>query len=186
MAWTIDQAHSTVGFAIKHMGLSTVHGKFLTFDGQIDVDTDDLTNTGGSVEIDAASIDTGQPDRDTHLRGADFFEVEKFPKITFVVKSVSGKGTSFKVVGDLTIRDVTREVELDAEFLGEGTDPYGNRKIGGEITGAISRADFGLKWNVPVQAAGGLLVGDRVKLEIEGQLAQTKAAVAEETAAASR
>jgi polyisoprenoid-binding protein YceI len=186
MSWTIDQAHTNVGFAIKHLGLSTVRGHFASFEGQIDIDPADLTRATGTVEIDVASIDTGQPDRDVHLRSADFFEVEKYPKLSFTVKRVTGGGETWKVVGDLTIRDVTREVELDAEFAGEGVDPYGNRKIGGSLTGSISRGDFGLKWNVPAQAAGGLLVGDRVKLEIEGQLAESKEAVAEEVAAESR
>jgi polyisoprenoid-binding protein YceI len=186
MSWTIDNAHTNVGFAIKHLGLSTVRGRFTRFEGQVEVDPADLTRATGAVEIDAASIDTGQPDRDTHLRSADFFEVEKYPTITFKLKSVSGQGEDLKITGDLTIRDVTREIVLDAEFAGEGTDPYGNRKIGGSLSGTISRGDFGLKWNVPAQAAGGLLVGDKVKLEIEGQLAESKAAVAEAAAAESR
>src|SRR5438270_12040080 len=165
MSWTIDNAHTNVGFAIKHLGLSTVRGRFTRFEGRIDLDTADLTRATGTVEIEAASIDTGQPDRDTHLRSGDFFDVEKYPTITFKLKSVSGQGEDLKITGDLTIRDVTREIVLDAEFAGEGTDPYVNRKIGGSLGGTISRGDFGLKWNVPAQAAGGLLVGDKVKLE---------------------
>ncbi|MFN2463729.1 MAG: YceI family protein [Candidatus Dormibacteria bacterium] len=185
MTWTIDDAHTTVGFAVKHMGLSTVRGKFTRVEGTVDVDPGNLTAATGTIRIDASSIETGQPDRDTHLRSADFFDAETYPHITFSVKRVTAAGENLKVTGDLTIRDVTREVELDGEFAGEGNDPYGNRKIGGSLYGSISRGDFGLKWNVPVQAAGGLLVGDKVKLEIEGQLAESKAAVEQEAQAES-
>jgi polyisoprenoid-binding protein YceI len=182
MTWTIDQAHTTVGFSVRHMGLSTVRGKFTRFDGSIDLDPADLTRAGGNIEIQTASIDTGNADRDTHLRSGDFFDAVQFPTINFAVKRVTGSGDTFQVTGDLTIKGITHEVELKAEFAGEGRDPYGNRKIGGELTGTINRKDWDLTWNVPLEA-GGLLVGDKVKLEIEGQLAESKAAVEAEAAA---
>jgi len=177
MSWTIDPAHTTVGFSAKHLGLSTVRGKFTKFDGELDVDLNDLTTARGHVEIDTASIDTGHEQRDGHLRSPDFFDVEKYPTITFDVKSVA-KGTdddSFRVTGGLTIKDVTKDVTLDYEHAGEGTDPYGNRKAGGSLSGTINRADWGLRWNVPL-GGGGLLVSEKIKLEIDGQIAEAKEA----------
>ncbi|HEV1997263.1 MAG TPA: YceI family protein [Candidatus Dormibacteraeota bacterium] len=182
MTWTIDQAHTNLGFSVRHMGLSTVRGKFTRFSGTIDLDPIDLNRATGEVEIEAASIETGQADRDTHLKSADFFDVDKFPKITFKAKRVSGSGDSLKVTGDLTIKDVTREVEFDYEHAGEGQDPYGNRKVGGALTGSINRGDFGLTWNVALEA-GGLLVSDKIKIEVEGQLAESREAIEREVPA---
>ena len=182
MTWTIDSAHTNVGFSVRHMGLSTVRGKFTRFSGEINLDPSDLTRASGTVEIDAASIDTGQADRDNHLRGADFFDVATYPKITFKATQVTGRRGDFAVTGDLTIKDVTREVTFEAEYAGEGQDPFGNHKVGGAVTGTIDRKDFGLTWNVALEA-GGLLVGDKIKIEVEGQLVEQKAAVAQEAAA---
>ena len=184
MAWVIDSAHTTIGFSVRHMGLSTVRGKFDRFEGQIELDPADLTRARGRVEVEAASINTGNVDRDTHLKSGDFFDAVNHPKIVFEAKSVAGSGETFKVTGALTIRGTTREVELDAEFAGEGRDPYGNRKVGGSLTGTINRKDFGLTWNVPLEA-GGLLVGDKVTIQVEGQLAESKAAVEKESHAES-
>lgn len=176
MAWEIDPAHTTVGFSARHMGLSTVRGRFTEFDGSIEVDPGDITSATGRVEVDLASVETGNRDRDAHLRSADFFDVERFPKMVFVPRSVTPSGDdTFKVVGDLTIKDITREIQLRYEHAGEGVDPYGNRKIGGTLTGTIRRSDWGLTWNVALEA-GGWLVSDKIKLEIDGQLAESKGA----------
>lgn len=186
MAWTIDPAHTTVGFSARHMGLSTVRGRFTDFAGTVDVDPSDLPRTRGKVEIRTASVDTGNEQRDGHLKSGDFFDVEHFPVMTFDVKSIAHKGGSdYEVTGDLTIKDVTREVRLDYEHAGEGKDPWGNRKLGGTLTGSISRADWGLTWNVALEA-GGLLVSDKIKIEVEGQLAESKEAVKEEASAESK
>jgi polyisoprenoid-binding protein YceI len=183
MAWIIDDAHTTVGFSARHMGLSTVRGQFRDFRGSIDLDPKKPSSTTGHIEIDVATIDTGNEERDGHLRSPDFFDVEKFPKLTFDIKSVSPVGDDrYRVTGDLTIKDVTREVTLDYEHAGEGTDPYGNRKLGGTLSGTISRAEWGLSWNVALET-GGWLVSDKVKIEVDGQLAESQEAVDQEVEA---
>ena len=186
MAWTIDPVHTTVGFSARHMGLSRVRGRFTEFSGSIDVDPSDLTRTRGRAEIGTASVDTGNAERDAHLRGPDFFDADRYPTMAFEVKSIRATGGSdYRVIGDLTIRDTTREVELEYEHSGEGTDPWGNRKIGGTLTGEINRKDWGLTWNVALEA-GGLLVSDRIRIEVEGQLAETAAVAAGEPATGDR
>ncbi len=179
MAWIIDPAHTTVGFSARHMGLSTVHGRFTKLEGSIDLEPHDISSARGRIEVDLASIETGNQDRDAHLRSADFFDVERFPKMVFVPTSVTPAGDeTYKAVGDLTIKDITRRVELDYEHAGEGVDPYGNRKIGGTLTGTIKRSDWGLTWNVALET-GGLLVSDKIKIQIDGQLAESKDAAEE-------
>lgn len=180
MAWTIDTAHTTVSFVARHMGLSKVRGRFTKFDGSIEGDPSDLTTARARFEVDLASVDSGNADRDAHLKSADFFDVEKNPTMTFVSKSITGSGDSFKVVGDLTIKGVTKEVELDYEHGGEGVDPYGNRKLGGTLTGTLKRSDWGLTWNVALEA-GGWLVSDNIKIEIDLQVAESKEVVEQET-----
>jgi polyisoprenoid-binding protein YceI len=184
MPWTIDPAHTDVSFSAKHLGVATVRGRFTRLTGEVDFDeAAHPTTARGRVEIDASSIDTGNEQRDTHLRSADFLEVEKYPVIVFQVKSVTPKsGDEYTVVGDLTIKDVTREVVLGYEHGGVVTDPYGNTKVGGSLTGTINRTDWGLKWNVPL-GGGGLLVSDKIKIEVDGELAQSQAAVEQEAAA---
>ena len=183
MAWTIDTAHSTVSFSARHMGLAKVRGQFDTFTGEIDGDPNDITTARGRLEIDLASVDTGNSDRDAHLRSADFFDVEKHPKMTFVSRSVTpaGDGT-YKVVGDLTIKGITKEVELTYEHGGDGIDPYGNRKVGGTLTGTIKRSDWGLTWNVALET-GGWLVSDKIQIEVDLQVAASPEAVEEEARA---
>jgi polyisoprenoid-binding protein YceI len=173
MAWTIDTAHTTVGFNARHMGLAKVRGQFTRFDGSIEGDPATIESAKGRFEVDLASVDTGNPDRDAHLRSADFFDVERFPTMTFVSKSVSRDGDTYKVLGDLTIKGITKEVELGYEHGGEGVDPYGNRKIGGSLTGTIKRSDWGLTWNVALET-GGWLVSDKISLEIDLQVAESK------------
>jgi polyisoprenoid-binding protein YceI len=179
MAWTIDNAHSSVGFVARHMGLSKVRGQFTAFRGEVEGDPSDLTTAKGRFEIDTASIDTGNPDRDKHLKSPDFFDVENYPTMTFVSKSVEADGDNYKVYGDLTIKDQTRPVELSYEHGGDVQDPFGNRKIGGSLSGTIKRSEWGLTWNVPLDS-GGWLVSDNVKLEIDLQVAEAKAAVEQE------
>jgi polyisoprenoid-binding protein YceI len=175
MAWTIDPAHTTVGFKARHMGLSKVKGQFRGFRGEIEGDPSDITSVRGRIEVDMDTVETGNADRDNHLRTSDFFEIDKYPTMVFESKAIT-KVTDehYKVVGDLTIKDQTREVELDYEHGGEGMDPYGNRKIGGTLIGTIKRSDWGLTWNVPLDS-GGWLVSDNVTLEIELQVAESKA-----------
>jgi len=183
MAWALDPHHTSVAFSAKHLGVATVRGRFALVTGEIDLDNpDDPTTGSGTITIDAKSIDTGNEMRDKHLRGADFLDADQYPTITFAVTGVEHHGDDFKVDGDLTIRGVTKPVSLAYEHNGQVTDPYGNTKVGGTLTGTINRSDWGLTWNVPL-GNGGLLVSDKVKLEIDGEIAQAKDA-AEESAAA--
>lgn len=179
MAWTIDTAHTSVAFVVRHMGLSKVRGLFKSFSGEVDGDPGDLTSANGRVEVDVASIDTGNADRDSHLRSADFFDVDKHPTMVFETKRIVNNGNDFKVIGDLTIKGITNEVELDYEHGGDSVDPFGNRKMGGTLTGTINRRDWGLNWNVPLDT-GGVLVSEKITLEIDFQLAERKEAVEEE------
>ncbi len=165
--WNLDLAHSNLGFAIRHMVVSKVRGRFAKYSGAIRLDDDDLTRSSAEVTIDAASIDTGVAQRDAHLRSADFFDVEQFPELRFRSKRVENLGEArYRVVGDLTIRDVTREVALDVEYGGRGKDPWGNERVGFVARGSLDRKDFGLGWN-QVLEAGGVLVGDRVDIDID-------------------
>ncbi|MDO8670994.1 MAG: YceI family protein [Dehalococcoidia bacterium] len=168
--WAIDPIHSSVDFAVKHMVIATVRGRFKKFD--IDVDFDDAhpEQSRVGIKIDVASIDSREPDRDTHLRSADFFDVEKFPVMTFQSRNIEPKGDGRnRLIGDLTIKDVTREVVLDADLNGPAKDPWGNERFGVTAETSISRKDFGLTWNVALET-GGFLVGDSVKIFIEAQL----------------
>lgn len=165
--WNIDLSHSGVGFAVRHMVISKVRGRFATFGGAIKLDEADLTRSTIDLSIDATSIDTGIADRDKHLRSADFFDVDNFPALTFKSKRIEKvSDTRYTLVGDLTIRGVTREVLLDVEYGGQGKDPWGNVRAGFTAKTHIDRKDFGLQWN-QVLEAGGVLVGERVDIEIE-------------------
>ena len=179
MAWAVDEAHSSVGFVARHLGLSKVRGQFTSFSGEIEGDPSDITTAKARFEIDTASIDTGSPDRDAHLKSPDFFDSERYPKITFVSTSIKRNGEDYKVVGDLTVKDQTHPVELTYEHGGDVTDPFGNRKVGGSLTGSIKRSDWGLTWNVALET-GGWLVSDNIKLEIDLQVAESQEAVQEE------
>lgn len=170
--WQIDPAHSQAEFAVKHMMFSKVRGSFSELSGHLEIDPDDLSASRVEVEIDAASIDTGQDDRDEHLRSEDFFHVEEHPAIRFESRRVEGGfdgfGDPFRVVGDLTVRGTTREVVLDATYLGEGTDPWGDTRRGFSARTTIDRRDFGLTWNQALEA-GGVLVGHEVEIELQVQ-----------------
>lgn len=167
--WAIDPAHTDVGFAVKHLMISTVRGRFGSVRGTIQLDETDLAGSSVDVEIDAASIDTRQEQRDAHLRSADFFDVEKFPLITFRSRAVESLGDGrFKVTGDLTIHGVTREVVLDAVDEGRGVDPWGNQKAAFSAETKIDRRDFGLGWNQALET-GGVLVANEIRITLDVQ-----------------
>ena len=165
--WAIDPAHSEITFKVKHLMISNVKGEFRTFEASID--GEDFTNSTLSAKIDASSISTNNNDRDTHLKSPDFFEVEQFPEITFKSTSLKkGDDDEYKLVGDLTIKVVTKEITLDTEFGGFMKDPYGNEKAGFSINGKLNRKDFRLNWNAALEA-GGVMVGNEVKINAEVQ-----------------
>ncbi|HKR63353.1 MAG TPA: YceI family protein [Thermoanaerobaculia bacterium] len=170
--WDIDPAHSSVAFAVKHMMFTTVRGQFKQYSGTIEADEQNPDRSVVHVEIAAASIDTGNADRDTHLRSADFLDVEQFPTITFRSKRVEGaakrEGDRFRVIGDLTIRGTTMEVTLDCEYEGTGKDPWGGVRSGARANTSIDRREWGLKWNQALET-GGILVANEVRVEIEVQ-----------------
>ncbi|GAA1618484.1 YceI family protein [Nonomuraea sp. NPDC048882] len=166
--YNLDVAHTSIGFVVKHMMVSKVRGRFEKFEGAVTIAENPLESTA-ELTIQTESITTGVADRDGHLRSDDFLSVEKFPTITFKSTRVAGhKGDEFTVVGDLTIRDVTREVELTVEYGGAGTNPWGQAVWGYTITTEFDREDFGLTWNQALET-GGVLVGKKVKIEIEGE-----------------
>jgi polyisoprenoid-binding protein YceI len=167
--WKIDTAHSTVEFAVKHMMFTTVKGRFTDVSGTLRFDEADPTGGHADIRIAAASIDTREPQRDTHLRSADFFDVEKFPELTFRSTKIEGTGREFTLTGDLTIRDVTRPITLQVRHEGSGKDPWGGQRAGYSATGRLNRKDFGLTWNAALET-GGFLVGDEVKIALEMQL----------------
>jgi polyisoprenoid-binding protein YceI len=166
--WTIDPAHSSFEFQARHAMIATVRGHFSEFSGTLNLDPDKPTNSSGRVEIEAASIDTRQPDRDAHLRSADFLDVENHPKLTFQsTRAEAGDDPeSFKLWGDLTIKGITNEVELDLTFNGVAVDPFGNQRAGFEASAVINRKHWQLLWNAPLET-GGVLVGDKVKLALD-------------------
>lgn len=168
--WVLDPTHSELNFKVKHLMISNVKGEFQKFEIALHSDGDDFRKASVSVKIDAASIYTNQADRDAHLRSADFFDVENYPTITFEGTSCSRfDEENYRLVGQLTIRGISREVSLSVEFGGIGTDPWGNVKAGFSISGQINRKDFGLNWNNTLEA-GGVLVGEEVKISGEVQL----------------
>jgi polyisoprenoid-binding protein YceI len=167
ITYQLDSSHSAAHFSVRHMMISNVRGEFTKVSGTIWYDPENPRNSKVEASIDAASIATREPQRDAHLRSADFLDVEKYPVLTFRSKSVSGEQGDWKVTGDLTIRGVTREVTFDVEGpTPETRDPWGNARIGATATGKINRKDFGLTWNTALET-GGVLVGDEVKLTLD-------------------
>ena len=170
--WTIDASHTLVEFAAKHMMITTVKGRMADVRGTLVVDEADPRRSSADVEFDAASIDTRSGDRDQHLRSPDFLDVQQFPTVSFKSRSIEGArtvpGSSFRVVGDLTIRGVTREVALDATYEGRGRDPWGAEKISFSARTKIDRREFGLTWNAALEA-GGVLVSNEIRIQIEVQ-----------------
>jgi len=164
--WQFDPAHSSAEFAVRHMMISTVKGSFQTLAGTIVLDEANPEGSKVEAEIDATSIETGVADRDTHLRSADFFDVAAFPKLTFRSTGILADGAdSGKMQGEVTIHGVTKPVALDVSYLGEVKDPWGNRRRGYTADTILNRKDFGMTWNM-VLDAGGVLVGDKVKVTL--------------------
>lgn len=172
--WDIDKAHSKVGFSVSHLVVSDVEGQFKNFNGSIVSNGDDFSNPKIDFKIDVNSINTDNEARDKHLKSDDFFNAEKFPTITFKSKSMTKIGDKkYKLIGDFTMRDVTKEIALDVKFNGIVKDPWGNTKAGFKITGEVNRFDYNLKWNKTIET-GGLVVGNIVSLNINLELTKKK------------
>ncbi len=164
--YDFDPAHTRIGFAAKHALVTTVRGAFKEFTGEIHVDADDVSKSTAKVEIQTASIDTGNQMRDDHVRNSDFLEVETYPTITFVsTKAERVDDENFKLTGDLTVKGVTKPVTVDLELTGAADDPWGNFRLGFEGKAQINRNDFGVSFNMPL--ADGMVVSDKVKLEFD-------------------
>lgn len=166
VTYQVDPVHTQIHFTVPHLMVFKVRGNFNDFSGTIEVDGPDNTLSSAAAVIKTASIDTRNQKRDEHLRSADFFDTGKYPEIRFVSKKISGGGTDITVVGDLTIKGITREVTLKGGFLGAATDPWGNQRAGFEAVGKINRHDFGLTWNKALET-GGVVVGEEVDLGLE-------------------
>jgi Uncharacterized conserved protein len=168
--YKIDPAHSEITFKVKHLMISNVTGSFTKFDGELIADKDDFSDAKISFSADINSINTNAADRDGHLKSPDFFDAEKYPTLNFVsTEFKKAGGSEYKLLGNLTIKDVTKPIELNAEFLGTATDPWGNAKAGFEVSGKINRTEFGLTWNAALET-GGVLVSEDVKLQFNIQL----------------
>lgn len=161
--WALDPTHSELQFKVKHLMITTVTGNIKSFDATLETEGDDFTNAAISFSGDINSIDTGNGDRDGHLKSGDFFDAEKYPAITFKSTSVEKDGSDYVVKGDLTIKDVTKAVKLNAEFGGIATDPWGNTKAGFTLSAKINRTEFGLTWNAALET-GGVMVSEEVKI----------------------
>ena len=174
--YTLDPAHTTVEFVVRHLMITKVRGRFTAFNGQIELASGSDLPISITATIDAASIDTREEQRDTHLRSADFFEVEKYPQLTFESERIDGTPESFTIDGKLTIRGVTKDVRLSGSFEGRAKDPWGGVRVGYSAHGTINRKDFGLAWNAALET-GGVVVGDEVRIElnVEAVLAQNAA-----------
>lgn len=167
--WAIDPTHSEVTFKVKHLVISTVTGTFNSFEGALECDQEDFDQADASFSLDVNSIDTNVADRDAHLKSSDFFAADQYPTIQFNNGKLKKNGEKFELSGDLTIRDITKKVSLTADYGGTMVDPYGQTKAGFEINGVINRKDFGLNWSA-VTEAGGIVVGDDVKLNLNIQV----------------
>lgn len=173
--WTLDKAHSQIQFKVKHLMITTITGEFSSFETTVETEDEDFMTARITFSADTASVSTGNPDRDKHIKSSDFFDVGNYPKLKFIAtryQKLDDKG-NYKLFGDLTIRDVTKTIELDVEFAGVVKDPWGTNKAGVIITGRVNRKDFGLKWNV-ITEAGSLLVGEEVRINCEIQLTEEK------------
>lgn len=165
--YDLDVAHTRLGFTARHAMVTKVQGSFKEFQGYLHIDGEDPTQSCGQVVIEAASIDTGSPERDQHLRSNDFFDMSLYPEIVYHTTRIEPiDDDHFRVSGDLKVKGVTRRVELDVLFAGAAVDPFGHSRVGFEASGAISRKDFGITWNAMLEG-GGVLVSDRVTLNID-------------------
>lgn len=167
--WSIDPTHSEIGFKVKHMMFTNVSGKFGTYDATIETEDDKFQNAAIEFSADVNSISTNNADRDNHLKSADFFDADNYPKLTFIASSFTKDGDHYELTGNLTLRGVTKSVKFPAEFSGLMKDPWGNTKAGLNISGKINRKDWGLNWNSALET-GGVLVSEEVRLDIELQL----------------
>jgi polyisoprenoid-binding protein YceI len=166
-SWTLDPGHTRIGFSARHAMVTTVRGAFDEFEGTAQIDAANPGSSSAKVTIKAASITTGQADRDGHLRSADFLDVETFPELTYVATGVERTdATTWVVTGDLTIKGVTNPVAVEFEYAGTATDPFGNLRAGFEGTATINRKDWGLTWNAALET-GGVLVSEKIKLELD-------------------
>jgi polyisoprenoid-binding protein YceI len=166
--WKLDPSHTTIEFVAKHMMITTVKGRFAELEGTIVADEADFENSQVEATLKTASLDTRVDQRDTHLKSADFLDVENHPDVTFKSTSISGAKEHFKLTGDLTIRGTTRPITLDVTFEGTGKDPWGGTRSSFSAKGKIDRRDFGLTWNVALET-GGILVSNEIKINIEAQ-----------------
>ena len=164
--WTVDPAHSTVGFGVKHMGIATVRGEFNDFEGTLEIG-EDVSSAKIYGTVKTQSVDTNEPQRDDHLRSPDFFDAAEFPELSFESTSIEAlDDEEFRITGQLTIHGVTNEIVLHADVQGTDVDPWGNERVGLEVTGQLSRGDYGMKFNQAL-GSGNLMVADKVKLEID-------------------
>lgn len=168
--WTIDAAHSSVAFSVKHLMISKVRGSFSGFSGTVTVPEDRLATTV-EVTIDPATVNTADANRDAHLKNGDFFDAEQFPSWKFVSKGIRVDGNDYVLTGDLTMRGVTKPVDLEVEFEGVSKDPWGNIKAGFSAQGEVNRKDFGMEYNAALET-GGVLIGEKVKLSFDIELAK--------------
>jgi polyisoprenoid-binding protein YceI len=179
MSWTIDTAHSEINFSVRHMMIATVRGRFEKFSGTIYFDENEPARSRVNVQIETGSINTREPQRDAHLKSPDFFDVENYPLITFKSKSIEVKDSNQALItGELTIRDVTRQIVLDAEYAGMAQSPFGTTNAGFSASTRINRKDWGLTWNVALET-GGMLVSDEIKIDIDLEIIKQAQAEAE-------
>ncbi|BAU86307.1 yceI family protein [Streptomyces laurentii] len=165
--YTIDAAHSSIGFTVRHAMVTNVRGTFAAHEGTLDLNGSNPAHSSASIDVEIASVDTGIADRDNHLRSADFFDAEQFPRMSFrSTEAAHLGGDTYRVTGDLTIKDVTRPLSIDLEFNGSATDVYGNERVGFEGSAQILRSDWGLTWNAALET-GGVMVSDKVKLNFD-------------------
>lgn len=168
--WIVDQSHSTIGFEVKHMMISNVNGQFDSYTATIEAEhMEDLTTAEIDFKLDVASINTYSPDRDNHLKSAEFFHADAFPKITFASTTIEKKGDVFLMHGDLTIKEATRPVTFTVQYGGKGINPWGMEVHGFSAETVIIREDFGLTWNAAIEA-GGMLVDKKVKIKVDLQV----------------
>jgi len=170
--WAIDTSHSAVDFSVKHMMISRVKGAFNEFTAEVEADVTDLTTAKINFTIDVNSVDTRSTDRDNHLRSGDFFDVEKYPSITFTSTDIKKVGDDeYELTGDVTIKDVTKQETFKVEYEGSGQDPWGNEKVGFTANGKLNRKEYGLTWNQALET-GGVLVGEDIKINLQIQAQQ--------------
>jgi polyisoprenoid-binding protein YceI len=170
MSWNLDTTHSAAAFGVKHMMISNVKGRFDKFSVDVDIDEADLAASRATITIDVASVETGEAQRDEHLRSADFFDATNHPQIVFATKRLEPRGDGeFRFIGDLTIRGVTKEVVLEGEVSGPQSDPWGGTRYGISVEGKLDRREWGLDFNLPL-GGGGVVVGNNVKLSFDAEL----------------